>query len=209
MNIHKNARLTPIGRERLVRLVESGQTPQAADRTKQAQAYAAVNGAITKTTPQQLFHAQLAAENPEALEIAEVCSIGGVEIIRRNPIRANMKVGQTQAIAAMKNCLKNYGRNTLITALQCITKTSDGNPGFVRATIVEALCSVLHNSPEWREAGDFLLGAMDDFDFADAWEETMAGRNFVLSPAVANLFADKISNHLNNRLGSPTRIAAE
>jgi transposase InsO family protein len=32
MNIHKNARLTPIGRERLVRLVESGQTPQAAAR---------------------------------------------------------------------------------------------------------------------------------------------------------------------------------
>ena len=29
MNIHKNARLTPIGRERLVRLVESGQTPKA------------------------------------------------------------------------------------------------------------------------------------------------------------------------------------
>ncbi len=29
MNIHKNARLTPIGRERLVRQVESGQTPEA------------------------------------------------------------------------------------------------------------------------------------------------------------------------------------
>ena len=32
MNIHKNARLTPIGRERIVRLVESGQTPEAAAR---------------------------------------------------------------------------------------------------------------------------------------------------------------------------------
>ena len=29
MNIHKNARLTPIGRERIVRLIESGQTPKA------------------------------------------------------------------------------------------------------------------------------------------------------------------------------------
>jgi putative transposase len=29
MNVHKNARLTPIGRERLVRLVESGETPKA------------------------------------------------------------------------------------------------------------------------------------------------------------------------------------
>jgi hypothetical protein len=32
-----------------------------ADRAKQAAAYAAVNGNITKTTPQQLFHARLAA----------------------------------------------------------------------------------------------------------------------------------------------------
>ena len=29
MNIHKNARLTPAGRERIVRQVESGQTPEA------------------------------------------------------------------------------------------------------------------------------------------------------------------------------------
>ena len=29
MNVHKNARLTPLGRERIVRQVESGQTPEA------------------------------------------------------------------------------------------------------------------------------------------------------------------------------------
>ena len=33
LNIHKNARLTPIGRERLVMAVLSGQTPEAAVRT--------------------------------------------------------------------------------------------------------------------------------------------------------------------------------
>ena len=33
MNIHHNARLTPLGRERMVRaIVEGGQTPQAAAR---------------------------------------------------------------------------------------------------------------------------------------------------------------------------------
>ena len=30
MDIHKNARLTPHGRERLVKMIASGQTPQAA-----------------------------------------------------------------------------------------------------------------------------------------------------------------------------------
>ena len=29
MNVHKNARLTPLGRERIVRQLESGQTPEA------------------------------------------------------------------------------------------------------------------------------------------------------------------------------------
>ncbi|HEY0331226.1 MAG TPA: leucine zipper domain-containing protein, partial [Rhodopseudomonas sp.] len=33
MNIHKNARLTPIGRERLVQAVLSGQTPKAVSQT--------------------------------------------------------------------------------------------------------------------------------------------------------------------------------
>lgn len=47
-----------------------------------------------------------------------------------------------------------------------------------------------------------------DFDFADAWEETMAGRNFVLSPADTSLFAKKLSTHLQNRLGPPVRAAA-
>ncbi|MBM3507590.1 MAG: IS481 family transposase, partial [Alphaproteobacteria bacterium] len=30
MNVHKNARLTPLGRERVAQLVLSGQTPKAA-----------------------------------------------------------------------------------------------------------------------------------------------------------------------------------
>jgi hypothetical protein len=34
MSIHKNARLTPLGRERFVKGVLSGQTPEAAARTR-------------------------------------------------------------------------------------------------------------------------------------------------------------------------------
>ena len=122
-----------------------------ADRAKQAAAYAAVNGNITKTTPQQLYHARLAANDPDAFEIANVCSAAGVEVIRRNIPLSEMKVGQTQAIGALTRCLKLYGRDTLITSLQCITQTADGNAGFVRATIIEALCQVLHDAPAWRE----------------------------------------------------------
>lgn len=171
------------------------------NRTKQAEAYAAVNGNVTKTTPQQLFHARIAAGDPKALAVAEVCSAGGVEIVRRNLVNATTKQGQSQSIGAITRCLDIYGRETLITALQCITQTGDGNAGYIRATIIEALCEVLSSAPAWRDAGEELLRALDDFDFADTWENAMAGRNFVLSPSVQNLIAEALRDHLSRRLG--------
>jgi hypothetical protein len=76
----------------------------------------------------------------------------------------------------------------------------------VRATLIEALCDVLSEAPQWRDAGEALLRAMDDFEFADVCEETMAGRNFVLSPAVQKIVADRVRGHLEVRL-PPTELS--
>lgn len=62
---------------------------------------------------------------------------------------------------------------------------ADGNAGFVRATIIEALCEVLHQSPEWREAGEQLLRTMDKFEFADTWDQIAAGRDKIF-PSTAS-----------------------
>ena len=43
-----------------------------------------------------------------------------------------------------------------------MNSAGDGNAGFVRSTIVEALCEVLRHAPKWREAGEQLLRAMDN-----------------------------------------------
>lgn len=170
-----------------------------ADRAKQAAAYAAVNGNITKTTPQQLFHARLAAGHKQAAELQEVCVAGGVEIIRRNVVQAKLRVGQTQAVGALSRCLRDFGRDTLITSLQCITQTSDGNPGFVRATIVEGLCIALHNKP-WRERGEQLLRVMDDFIFPDVWGEVTDHSEQIFPATVRVAFAQKVTQHLEQRL---------
>jgi hypothetical protein len=145
-----------------------------ADRAKQAAAYAAVIGNTTKTTAQQLYHAKVAAGDVDALRLAEVCAAAGVEIVRRSLVQSQIKVGQTQAVGALSRCLTLYGRDTLITALQCITQTADGNAGFVRSTIVEALCEVLNEAPAWRDAGEVLLRTMDKFKFGDVWDQIAA-----------------------------------
>lgn len=110
-----------------------------------------------------------------------------------------MKVGQTQAIGALTRCLKLYGRDTLITSLQCITQTADGNAGFVKATIIEALCQVLHEVPTWRDSGDALLRAMDKFKFPDAWDQIAAGRDKMFPGTTCKMMADKIRRFLSRR----------
>jgi hypothetical protein len=180
-----------------------------ADRAKQAAAYAAVNGNITKTTAQQLYHARLAAKDPNALALAEIYSAAEVEVLRKNLIRSEVKKGQTYAVTALNRCLAKYGRDTLITALQCITQTADGNAGFVRSTIIEALCEVLHEAPVWREAGEQLLRAMDKFKFADAWDQVAAGRDKIFPSTASRMMAEKIRKFLSRRLGpEPAKVAA-
>jgi hypothetical protein len=69
--------------------------------------------------------------------------------------RGKVKKGQTYAVTALSRCLTHYGRDSLITALQCITQTADGNAGFVRSTIIAALCEVLHHAPGARQANSY------------------------------------------------------
>jgi len=176
-----------------------------ADRVQQAAAYAAVNGNVTKTTAQQLYHAKLTAGHPESLELDRVCAAGGVEIVRGNLTIKRIKVGQTQAVGALSRCLRSYGQDTLITALQCITQTSDGNAGFVRATIVEGICDVLHKNRKWCEGGDALLRAMDSLSFPDMWSKVTDDKEKVFAGTVRKLVADEITDHLTREFGRPVK----
>lgn len=180
-----------------------------ADRAKQAEAFAAVNGNVTRTTRSQLHHAQVTAGDAKALEVKKVCEAAGVTIPRRNLSRAVAKVGQTQAVAVLFRCLDTYGRNTLISALQCVTQTGGGNPGHLTAVVIEGLCRVLYDDPKWREAGSGLLDAMDDFDFDEAWEDIQAGHRFVSSEGAITSFATKVRNHLKSKAQRAASKAAK
>ena len=52
----------------------------------------------------------------------------------------------------------------MITALQCVTRTSNNQPGALSARMITALCAVLHGDPERREQGLALLEAFDSID---------------------------------------------
>lgn len=138
-----------------------------ADQREQAAAFKSINGENTKVTRQQLHIAGVASGDPAALEIEDVCARAGVRILPY-PIPADrLKPGETLAIATISRALQVYGRDTLITALQCIVETGDGNAGMLRADLIRGICAVLAANSIWLNAGERLLAAFDSIDLDD------------------------------------------
>jgi hypothetical protein len=109
-------------------------------------------------------HPALVAGQPWAVQIAHVCACAEVELLRY-PVPADKQApGQTMAVGAIARCLKRYGEATLITALQCVTQTSNNQPGALSARTIKALCSVLHADRERRDGGLALFEAFDSID---------------------------------------------
>lgn len=162
-----------------------------ADRRQQAYAFAAINGQVTKLHAMSIYHARLAAGDPEVCAVQEACDTAGVTVMRFNVQANNLKRGETLASASLIQAYRDYGRDTLVTALQCVTETADGNPGLLCKPAIDALCIVLWGTPTWREAGGALLDAMDDFDFRE---------NFTEAKVAHTRQGGTITSHLTRRL---------
>lgn len=172
------------------------------DRARQAEAFAAINGNITRVSAQVVYYARLTGKDPEAEEMARVLSAAEVTVCRGAKTLRTMKRGETNAVGAISKLLNKFGPETVISALQCITQTGSGNPGFLRAMIMEPLCVVLHRNPKWRDSGERLLREMDSFDFIEAWDAAVKERQTVPSVTTQMLIADAVTAHLTTAMSN-------
>lgn len=140
---------------------------------EQAMAFKEINGATTKMSRQAIHAAAVAAGDADAKALEDVAARADVKILRY-PVAANQQdqAGLTMAIACLDGCLRQYGRDTLVTALQCITQTENNSPGLLIAAVIKALCSVLHDNVAWRDSGGKLLAAFDEIDVEQMLEQS-------------------------------------
>lgn len=137
-----------------------------ADKTEQAAAFKAINSNVTPVKPRALFIAAKAAGEPWAIEIDYICSCADVCLSALDTGTDRPANVMTGAVATLRLCLKRYGRNTLITALQSVTQTSNSNPDLLNPRMIKALCQVIDQAPEWRDSGSALLDAFDNIDLS-------------------------------------------
>ena len=107
---------------------------------EQAAAFKAINGITTPISRMALHAAALVAKEPWAVELTDACAAAGVELLRYPVPSGGQKPGQTMAVSALSKCLKQYGRETLITAMQCITETSNNLAGALTARLIKGIC---------------------------------------------------------------------
>jgi hypothetical protein len=135
-----------------------------AARAEQAAAFKAINSAVTPVSRMALQAAAVVASEPCAVQVADICARAEVELLRY-PVPVDRQVaGQTMAVGAIAQCLRRYGQETLITALQCVTQTKNNRPGVLSARMIKALCTVLDGDPVRRDGGLALLDAFDAID---------------------------------------------
>lgn len=163
---------------------------------EQADAFVAINANVTAMSPLQIHAARLAAGDKGAVALTDACLEAGV-VVCRYPVPANkMKPGETLAVAMLQAQLERFGRDVLIAALCCITRTRKGNVGMIRAAIVEALCLALKDARHTISDRERLLFQMHSFDFNAQFNAARA-RSIDSGAKVALILAGLVAAHLS------------
>lgn len=126
----------------------------ACSQAEEAEAFATINGLVTRMHPQYLFRARIAAGDPGASAANEAALAAGVRIMPYPAAAPQLKVGETLAGKTIEIELARVGRPVLVAALELITRTGAGNAGMVKAVIIEAFCDVYATHPKWLAAQD-------------------------------------------------------
>lgn len=163
-----------------------------ADPGQQAAAFAAINGCVTQTSTLQLHAARIVAGEPDAVALAAVCKSAGVEICRYPVPNQKIRKGQTLAVVCLRHCLKARGAEVLTLALECVTKTRDGNRGMLRAPIIEGLCEAVSKS---RLSRAEVLKVMGGVNLARVFMDCSIESKRLKRP-IRGLVAEKISTVL-------------
>jgi hypothetical protein len=167
--------------------------------------------APTRAKSQMEAHAaKLAAGDPSTARLVEVCATAGVELLHY-PVPADRQLpGQTMAVGTISRCLKRYREDTLITALQCITQTTNNKPGALTARVIKSLCAILASDPPLRDSGLALFEKFDRIDLQalsnEAAAEAVAQKLEAVEALIARLRRALDAQGTNKTSPSGTRI---
>lgn len=169
-------------------------------RGEQAAAFRAVNANTTRPHTIQLFHASVAAGEPEALKIVRVCEHAGVRIVRTlGPLRDF----ETYCVGAIGKGIQRYGEDVVTLALKAIVHSGDGSAAELNRTIIAAVIEVLARAASWRKNERALKAAFEQFCLEDLWRASTAAVARVKGSSSQDHLQGLLIKSLTKSLGAP------
>ena len=171
-----------------------------ADAREQADAFRAINGAVTKVSSLVLFHSALVAGDADAADVARIASHCGVRILRSKRTFAGMAIGDCACPATLMAIYRDNGPRVLERALQAITLTPNNIPGNLGATLLAALALALAARRSLLDDRERLVAVMTSMELEQELEafrvERRGGDEF---GSLAKAFAARLGDLIDAR----------
>lgn len=106
---------------------------------EQATAFTAINGTVTRVNSLAMHKAAVAAGDETARTIERIARKAGVKVLSYPVPELKQQPGQTMAIGALRDLLREYGEEPVVLGLRSVVETSNGVRGGLSATIVKAV----------------------------------------------------------------------
>lgn len=134
---------------------------------EEAQIFAALNRDRIAMTPLAMHHALIAAKDPAALRIKDVCDEAEVKIRRSVAALGNTGPRETQSLGALKFALDKYGEEFLLAALMAITEAFPTDRGMLNSLIIKAVSCFFKQHGLKNVDRDRLIEVLRDNDIDD------------------------------------------
>lgn len=115
---------------------------------EQAEAFAAINGNVTRIHKMALHRAAVAAGDREALAINAVAKRAGVTILPYPKSELNQEPGETMAIGTIAKAMRAHGEARTVLALRCIVETRNKVKGGLIAPVIAGTVAALAKWPK-------------------------------------------------------------
>lgn len=132
---------------------------------EEAEVFVGINRDRKNVTPMQLYWAELAAEDPEALTVSQVCERAGITIVRSPGGATKAKPGDTLAISAIRSLVTRRGAMRARRILEVLGKAQLAPVGALPIRAVE----ILLTDAEFKDEVE-----------PEALTESIAGKSMVL-----------------------------
>lgn len=171
---------------------------------EQAEAFTAINSAVTRIHRMSLHKAAVAAGDPKAVQIETVAAAANVTVLPYPKSESNQAPGETMAVGALQEAISRYGPDVVTLALRCVRETKNDVRGCLTAPIVMGLSSCINGMLEvggWERAD-----VIPRFDKVVIIREADKARVEVKPKGISTWSI--LANRLLARAGAPPAAAA-